>query len=178
MGRWRLDFGLYDFSFIPIETLSVIYEQFLHSAHSEGGGSAGKEKGAYYTPVPLVNFMLEELDSIRPFRHGMRVLDPACGSGAFLVQCYRRIIERDVEFSRGKPMRPARLRELLQRHIFGIDRDEDACRVAELSLTLTLLDYVDPPDLRRTPQFRLPKLHGTNIHQGDFFDPAASWARE
>ena len=174
-GQMALDFGLYDFSFIPIETLSVIYEQFLHSSHSEGGVSAGKEKGAYYTPVPVVNFMLEELDSIRPFRHGMRVLDPACGSGAFLVQCYRRIIERDVEFSPGKPMRPARLRELLQRHIFGIDRDEDACRVAELSLTLTLLDYVDPPDLRRTPQFRLPSLHGTNIHQGDFFDPAASW---
>jgi len=84
-GQLALDFGLYDFSFIPIETLSVIYEQFLHSPRARDGGSAGKEKGAHYTPVPLVNFMLEELDSIRPFRDGMRVLDPACGSGAFLV---------------------------------------------------------------------------------------------
>ena len=174
-GQLALDFGLYDFSFIPIETLSVIYEQFLHSPRSEGSESPGKEKGAYYTPLPLVNFMLEELDSFRPLRENMHVLDPACGSGEFLVQCYRRIIEQDSEFKPGTPMRPARLRDLLERHIFGIDRDEDACRVAELSLTLTLLDYVHPPDLRRTPQFRLPNLHGTNIHQGDFFDPAAEW---
>jgi hypothetical protein len=174
-GQLALDFALYDFSFIPIETLSVIYEQFLHAPRPEGGASAGKEKGAYYTPLPLVNFMLEELDSFRPLRENMRVLDPSCGSGAFLVQCYRRIIEQDSEFKPGTPMRPARLRDLLERHIFGIDRDGDACRVAELSLTLTLLDYVDPPDLRRTPQFRLPNLHGTNIHHGDFFDPDAAW---
>ena len=177
-GQLALDFGLYDFSFIPIETLSVIYEQFLHSPKSDGSPSRGKARGAYYTPLPLVNFMLEELDSLRPFREGMRVLDPACGSGSFLVQCYRRVIEQDDEFQPGKPMRPARLRELLEQHIFGIDLDGDACRVAELSLTLTLLDYVHPPDLSRTPSFQLPNLHGENIHQGDFFDPNAAWRKE
>jgi len=174
-GQLALDFGLYDFSFIPIETLSVVYEQFLHSPKPDGAASRGKTEGAYYTPIPLVNFMLEELHSLRPFQQGMRVLDPACGSGAFLVQSYRRIIEQDEEFEPGTPMRPARLRKLLERHVFGIDRDPDACRVAELSLSLTLLDYVYPPDLRRTPSFRLPDLHGTNIHQGDFFDPDAEW---
>jgi hypothetical protein len=97
-GQLALDFGLFDFSFIPIETLSVIYEQFLHSPKPGGGTSRGKAEGAYYTPLPLVNFMLEELDSLRPFQEGMRVLDPACGSGAVLVQCYRRIIEQDREF--------------------------------------------------------------------------------
>jgi len=101
-----------------------------------------------------VNFMLEELDAIRPLKQGMRVLDPACGSGAFLVQCYRRVIEQDEEFQPGEPMRPARLRTLLERHIFGVDRDADACRVAELSLSLTLLDYVDPPDLESCPPSR------------------------
>ena len=67
----------YDFSCIPIETLSVVYQQFLHS---EG---KGKDAGAYYTPIPLVNFILDELDARRPFQKGMRVLDPSCGSGAF-----------------------------------------------------------------------------------------------
>ena len=172
-GQLALDFEAYDFSFIPIETLSVIYEQFLHAPTE--GASPGKNIGAYYTPIPLVNFMLEELDSLHPFRKGMRVLDPSCGSGAFLVQCYRRIIEHDEEFTPGQPMRPSRLRDLLQEHIFGIDRDRDACRVAELNLSLTLLDYVDPPDLERTPQFMLPNLHGSNIFEGDFFDPDASW---
>ncbi len=55
-GQLHLDFQPYDFSFIPIETLSVIYEQFLHA---EG---KGRDSGAYYTPVPLVNFMLQELE--------------------------------------------------------------------------------------------------------------------
>jgi hypothetical protein len=174
-GQLSLDFDAYDFSFIPIETLSVIYEQFLHAPEDKADATRGRTQGAYYTPIPLVNFMLEELDALHPFKEGMRVLDPACGSGAFLVQWYRRIIEQDDEFQPGRPMRPARLRELLERHIFGIDRDEDACRVAELSLSLTLLDYVDPPDLERTPRFRLPELHGTNVFHGDFFDPEAQW---
>jgi len=174
-NQLALDFDIYDFSFIPIETLSVIYEQFLHAPTADGSPTKGKAQGAYYTPIPVVNFMLEELDSLHPFKHGMKVLDPACGSGAFLVQCYRRIIEQDEEFAAGKAMRPARLRELLEEHIFGIDRDLDACRVAELSLSLTLLDYVDPPDLMRYSTFQLPNLHNKNIFQGDFFDPDADW---
>jgi len=175
-GQLVLDFGIYNFSLIPIETLSVIYEQFLHAPNTQGT-STGKQRGAFYTPIPLVNFMLGELDSLHPFQKGMKVLDPSCGSGAFLVQCYRRIIEQDEEFVPGEPMRPAHLRDLLQSHIFGIDRDGDACRVAELSLSLTLLDYVDPPDLESTPKFQLPDLHGKNIFEGDFFDEGAEWRR-
>jgi hypothetical protein len=174
-GQLSLDFDVYDFSFIPIETLSVIYEQFLHAPNPDGSPTKGKSQGAYYTPIPVVNFMLEELDALHPFQHGMKVLDPACGSGAFLVQCYRRIIEQDEEFDAGKAMRPARLRTLLEEHVFGIDRDLDACRVAEFSLSLTLLDYVDPPDLMRYSTFQLPSLHHENIFHGDFFDPDAVW---
>ena len=89
-------FDIYDFSFIPIETLSVIYEQFLHRTLRPSGKSEGRVKGAYYTPVPLVNFMLDKLDSRKPLQPGMRVLDLSCGSGAFLVQCYRKLIERQL----------------------------------------------------------------------------------
>lgn len=168
-GQLHLDFQPYDFSYIPIETLSVIYEQFL--------ASEGKDKasGAYYTPIPLVNFMLAELDDYRPLKPGMRVLDPACGSGAFLVQCYRRLIERHLQEDPSQPLRPTELRDLLIKHIFGVDRDPNACRVAVLSLVLTMLDYVKPPDLQSTPTFKLPDLHNRNIFHGDFFDPQASW---
>lgn len=171
-GQLHLDFKCYDFSYIPIETLSVIYEQFL--------ASEGKDKasGAYYTPIPLVNFMLSELDDYRPLQQGMRVLDPACGSGAFLVQCYRRLIERRLQENGSKPLRPAELRDLLVKHIFGIDHDANACRVASLSLILTMLDYIKPPDLQGTPNFKLPDLHNRNIFHGDFFDPGSSWCRE
>lgn len=170
-GQLHLDFQHYDFSYIPIETLSVIYEQFL--------ASEGKDKasGAYYTPIPLVNFMLAELDDHRPLVPGMRVLDPACGSGAFLVQCYRRLIERRLRESPNPSLRPAELRDLLVKHIYGVDHDENACRVAALSLVLTMLDYIKPPDLQSTPNFKLPDLHGRNIFHADFFDPEASWCR-
>lgn len=169
-------FDIYDFSFIPIETLSVIYEQFLHSTLRPSGKSEGRVKGAYYTPVPLVNFMLDKLDSRKPLQPGMRVLDLSCGSGAFLVQCYRKLIERRLqELDRG--LRPAELGRILTNHIFGVDIDEDACQIAELSLALTLLEYVDPPDLTET-RFRLPALRGRNIFCANAFEDDSPWYRE
>ena len=176
-GTWQLhlDFQAYDFSYIPIETLSVVYEQFLHTPEEPGGKSKARETGAYYTPIPLVNFMLSELESRRPWQKGTRVFDPACGSGAFLVQCYRRMIETEFPASAVAQPRPTELRELLTRHVFGVDVDSDACSVTELSLILTLLDYVDPPDLENLPQFKLPELRGQNIFCANFFDEGGPW---
>lgn len=174
-GSWQqhLDFQAYDFSYIPIETLSVIYEQFLHTPVPGSEVNRGREAGAYYTPLPVVNFMLAEMDDRSPLKRGMRVLDPAAGSGAFLVQCYRRLIER--EYPPGStPPGPIKLRELLEENIFGIDSDLDACSVTELSLTLTLLDYVIPPDLENDKRVRLPSLRGTNIFCENFFETNAS----
>lgn len=112
--------------------------------------------------------MLSQLDNDLPLRRGMRIFDPTCGSGAFLVQCYRRLIEQ--EFPGDAKPKPGQLRDLLQESIFGIDLDPDACSVAELSLVLTLLDYIDPPDLEPPfHNFKLPCLRGENIVTGDFF---------
>ncbi len=169
-------FDIYDFSFIPIETLSVIYEQFLHSTLRPSGKSEGRVKGAYYTPVPLVNFMLDKLDSLRPLEPGMRVLDLSCGSGAFLVQCYRKLIERRL-LETERHLRPEDLGRLLTNHIFGVDIDPDACQIAELSLALTLLEYVDPPDLTRT-RFQLPALRERNIFCANAFEDDSPWYRE
>jgi hypothetical protein len=172
-------FDAYNFSHIPIETLSCVYEQFLHGVKEADGSSRGRTLGAYYTPLPLADYVLSEMERQRPLKSGMRVLDPACGSGAFLVQCYRRLIEKQRRLE-GRELKKVELRELLTRHIFGIDRDDDACRIAELSLILTLLDYVAPPDLEDTT-FKLPSLRGRNVFgptsdaegnslNADFFD--------
>lgn len=174
-GQLHLDFEPYDFSFIPIETLSVIYEQFLHLPEAGRHLSRGRESGAYYTPIPLIAFIQEELERRRPLTQGMTILDPACGSGAFLVQCYRRLIEQQLR-QKEVPLQPGLLREMLTTQIFGVDRDGDACRVAELSLILTLLDYITPPDLESNPTFALPNLRNTNIFEADFFDPDSAWA--
>jgi len=164
-------FDIYDFSYVPIETLSVVYQQFIHQKGQQ------KEKGAYYTPVHLVNFMLDELSAKKPLKEGMKVFDPSCGSGAFLVQCYRRLVE-SVRRTQSK-LNPTKLRTLLIDHIFGLDADKEACLVAELSLSLTLLDYIEPPDLKTYPTFKLPKLHNKNIFhcEGGFFDDESLWAK-
>ena len=163
-------FDAYDFSFIPIETLSIIYEQFLHAQ----SGTSGRGQGAYYTPLPIVSFIVEKLDQRKPLQTGTRIFDPSCGSGAFLVYAYRKLIEKHRARNGGARPKLTELRELLVRHIFGVDIDPDACSVAELSLILTLLDYAHPPDLSTT-SFQLPVLRGRNIHKGDFFEESAPW---
>jgi hypothetical protein len=182
--QWQLhlDFKAYNFSYIPIEVLSVIYEQFLHAPEKDGAKSRGRSLGAYYTPIPVVNLMLSELEDRCPLRRGMRVFDPACGSGAFLVQAFRRLIEKEYPPS-GKRPTVSDLRGLLEGHFFGIDTDIDACGVTRLSLVLTLLDtlldYVYPPDLEmdghpgRKPL--LPDLR-ENIRRANFFQDG-DWQR-
>jgi hypothetical protein len=172
-GQLSLDFKAYNFEYIPIETLSIVYQQFLHV---EG---KGRGRGAYYTPIHLVNYILDELDSKRPFQKGIKALDPACGSGAFLVQCYRRLVEREQAKNPGKQLQPSELRYLMTNHIYGMDVDEDACGITELSLILTLLDYVDPPDLEKPgyKKFKLPALRNRNIFccKDGFFKPNSEW---
>lgn len=168
-GQYHLDFSAYDFAHIPIETLSVVYEQFMHD---EG---TAKQKGAFYTPVPLIDFMVAELQATRPLRDGMRVLDPACGSGAFLVQCYRTLVEAKRQELGSLPS-PVELRRLLIEHIYGVDSDGEACRVAGLSLSLALLDYIeDIPSEANLRRFKLPDLHNQNIFEADFFDPKSAF---
>ncbi|MFC1783602.1 class I SAM-dependent DNA methyltransferase [Planctomycetota bacterium] len=176
-GGWQLhlDFQAYDFSYIPIEVLSIVYEQFLH----QGTGSRGKSAGAYYTPIPVVNLMLSELEEKRPLKRGMRVWDFACGSGAFIVQAFRRLIEKEYPPGKNGKPDPIDLRELVEEHFFGVDTDPDACGVTKLSLILTLLDYVHPPDLENNRPGRKPKLPdlNKNILCGNFFDDEADWQR-
>ena len=118
--------------------------------------------------------MLAEMEERQPLQRGMCVIDPSCGSGAFLVQCYRRLIEKEI--SSGITLQPAELRELLVKHIYGIDIEEDACNIAELSLILTLLDYIHPPDLEdQRRNFKLPALRNQNIFRGNFFDETQDW---
>ena len=175
-GQLHLDFSAYDFSYIPIETLSEVYEQFLHSQEAVENRPSGRERGAYYTPIALVDYMVNQMETIAPFSPGMKVLDPACGSGAFLVQCFRRLIERKLQEQDSLNVRPVELRELLTSSIFGVDSDIDACQVTELSLLLTMLDYVDPPDLQST-RFKLPTLRDQNIFCCDAFDLESKWAQ-
>ncbi len=122
---------------------------------------------------------MDELHAKRPLDRVTKIFDPACGSGAFIVQCYRRLIEQEIKGGHEKRLRPSQLGELLVDNIYGMDIDEDACGITELSLVLTLLDYVDPPDLEKPAyrNFKLPLLRNHNIFHSEngFFEPAAEF---
>jgi methylase of polypeptide subunit release factors len=172
-GQLHLDFDVYDFSYIPIETLSSIYEQFLQS---QGLAHAA---GAIYTPEPVADYLLCELNGFKTLDIGMKVLDPCCGSGVFLVLAYRRLIEIELAKRENGRLKPTELRKILCDSIYGVERNQDACYVAEFSLLLTLLNYLEPPDLHRNKQFKFPSLHNTQIFECDFFDNDSDfWERK
>ena len=106
----------------------------------------------------------------KKLQRGMRILDPACGSGVFLVLAYRRLIEKEME-RRGERLLPEELRAILMESIYGVERELDACFVTEFSLILTLLHYIEPPELHKNLAFQFPVLHNKQIYHGDFFDP-------
>jgi restriction-modification enzyme MmeI-like protein len=184
----HLPFRAYDFKHIPVEMLSMIYEQFLRwdteeeaEAETEEAEPTGEREepteqetraqksGVVYTPVFLADYVLSEAERVRPLEPGMRVLDPACGSGVFLVLAFRRLIESRYR-QLGRGLTPPELKQLLTQSIFGIEREAAACAVAEFSLLLTLLHYCDPPDLLGRKDFQFPSLRGRNILEENFFD--------
>lgn len=166
------DFKIYDFEYIPTETLSFIYELFLKAQ------DRSSQTGAFYTPEWLADYVLSEVDTFKSLKRGMKILDPACGSGIFLVLAYQRLIEEELKLraeanpdkSREVRLKPEELRDILVESIYGVEIEEDACRVTELSLILTLLNYINPPALQENENFRFPNLNGQNIYHADFFD--------
>lgn len=179
-GQIHLPFAAYDFSFIPVELLSAIYEQFLHAEGSKGSKTkrpakeAGnpEKQGAHYTPEPLADYLVSEVASVRPLKAGMKILDPCCGSGVFLVVAFRRLVELECERRQRKSLPAGELKRLLETSIFGVERNETACQIAGFSLLLALLSHVEPPELHRRKTFKFPRLIGNNLFVQDFFDPA------
>jgi len=175
-----LDFQAYDFSFIPIELLSSIYEQFLNDKESDlpprrRNDPAGRRggDGVVYTPEPLADYVLSEIETVRPLKTGFRILDPCCGSGVFLVLAYRRLIELKWR-EQGQCPTPPTLNQILTENIFGVEKDREACHITAFSLLLTLLSYLDAPELQDSKDFQFPTLVDHNIFHADFFDANCS----
>lgn len=172
-------FPLYDFSVIPIEFVSNVYEHFIGTDEAEKKKNKEKDKqreqGAYYTPKFLVDYVLEKTVGKHlkdnPVASTCRVLDPACGSGIFLVETLRRLILRyqslHPDFESNTEQYKEALRQIVRTNIFGIDIDQNAVDVAIFSLYITLLDYQTPADIEN---FKLPPIRNTNFFVADTFD--------
>jgi hypothetical protein len=166
-------FDIYDFSIIPVEFISNVYEHFIGSENQA-------KKGAYYTPVFLVDYIIketvEEYFDTNTKEYNCKVLDPACGSGIFLVQALRRMIERyqkiyKIDSTTTQGFKDI-LRKLAEENIYGIDQDDNAINVAVFSVYLALLDYQEPKEIEN---FKFPKLINRNFFNSDFFDLSAGF---
>jgi type I restriction-modification system DNA methylase subunit len=150
------DWRLFDFSIIQIELLSEIYENFLFKTDPE----LKKKTGTYYTPPSLVEFILNEKLPINTGQqnYNVRILDPSCGSGIFLVESFKRLVRRYENKHNEKLTDFDKLQKLLTDNIFGIELHPQAIKVAAFSLYLALVDKLDPKDLWQKKKHRLPNL--------------------
>jgi SAM-dependent methyltransferase len=145
-GQMTLGFWAYDFRFIPVETISAIYEEFMKDADL----TKRRNEGAYYTPRHLAETALHvALENRYTKAKGWRVLDPACGSGIFLVGMFNLLAEqwRRENSTRRKQTKAQALLEILLRQIRGVDVNLDACRIATFSLYLALFEKLHPIDV-------------------------------
>jgi type I restriction-modification system DNA methylase subunit len=177
----QTSFWPYDFAAIPIEAISAIYERFLKSSD--------KLEGAFYTPRFLAELVLDVALAASPSLLGLRCLDPACGSGIFLVGMFNRMAE---EWKGANPearndRRARELRKVLC-SLHGVDINPTACRITSFSLYLAYLDQLSPRDIQELRQngHKLPRLiHDSkaarrgkvegNIWRADFFAEGADY---
>ena len=136
----------YRFDLIPVELISAIYEQFVHSA---GGETDPQADGVYYTPLAAVSLILDQV--MEGITGNETVLDITCGSGVFLVEALRRLVKARV--GSGKRTRRV-IREVLYKQIYGVDISPAAIQVAAFSLYLAALELDPAPHDARGIKFR------------------------
>lgn len=165
----------YEFSAITSDILGSAYEQFLgsvislsksHRASVEQKPEVRHAGGVYYTPKYIVDFIVEstlgeKLAKTTPLQAKLRVLDPACGSGSFLVGAYEYLMRWALDwYVKHDPKKFAHAvyspnpnaetpnyrltiaekKRLLLAHIFGVDIDANAVEVTKLNLMLKALE--------------------------------------
>lgn len=154
---WRL----YSFRDLPVELISHIYQLFVHDSDT-----------AVYTPPFLVRLMLQEaLSWERLDRLQARdeiILDPACGSGVFLVEAYKRLVLHWRSRNDWKRPRTNDLKRLLKK-VHGIDSEQGAIELAAFSLCLALCDALEPEEIRASIKL-FPQLAGRTLHWSCFFE--------
>jgi len=196
----------YEFSVLPADILGHIYEQFLgkvirltagHHAKVEDKPEVKKAGGVYYTPTYIVDYIVNHtvgqlLEGKTPQKASkLRILDPACGSGSFLLGAYQTLLdwhldwysEHDAEkHAKGRQpkifhgpggdwrLTTAEKKRILLNNIYGVDIDTQAVEVTKLSLLLKVLEGENEEtigqSLRLFHERALPDL-GENIKCGN-----------
>lgn len=161
----------YEFSMISPEILGNIYEQFLgktitltkgHRAKIIEKPEVKKAGGVYYTPNFIVKYIVENtvgelLKGKTPNKvSNIKILDPACGSGSFLLEAYQYLLDWHLDYYRNLEKPPKNTifqakngeyyltiqekKRILLNNIYGVDLDVNAVEVTKLSLLLKVLE--------------------------------------
>ena len=190
----------YAFLYIPSDILGQVYERFLgkvirlttgHQAKVEEKPAVRKAGGVYYTPTYIVDYIVKNtvgklVENKNPQAvAALKVVDPACGSGSFLLGAYQFLLdwhlhwysaaENEPEVAEknkaivrvgdGYRLTTTKKKEILVNNIFGVDIDAQAVEVTKLSLLLKVLENASG-QLELGMERVLPDL-GNNIKCGN-----------
>lgn len=157
LSFWRS----YSFKDLPVELISHIYQLFVSNT-----------KSSVYTPPALVRLLLDEvLDWSRLDRliaNDEVIFDPACGSGIFLVEAYRRLVLHWRSRNGWRRPTPEVLRDLVKR-VRGTDLEQGAVELAAFSLSLALCDELTTQQIQKSRKL-FPELIGKTIVNSCFFE--------
>lgn len=145
------------FNAIPIDLVSSIYQQFARSSALDEANA----QSLHYTPVELVHLTLDPV--FEQFPTDGTVIDPACGSGAFLVEAFRRLVWRASE---GRPASRDTVRKVLYGQLFGIDINRSALGIAAFSLYLAALELDEDP-INDLADLKFDRLIGRTLFEAD-----------
>ena len=151
----------YQFDVIPVELISSIYEQFAHTDSSTP--NTDSKNDVFYTRLSLVSLVLDEV--MEGLTGEETVLDLTCGSGVFLVEALRRLV--NLRSNGDKPSREL-IRCTLHQQIYGVDISEAAVHVAAFSLYLAALELDPDPHSPQTLKFE--PLIGKTLIVGNAWD--------
>jgi len=166
----------YVFKLIPTDILGQVYERFLgkvihltagHQARVEEKPEVRKAGGVYYTPTYIVEYIVQNtvgklLEKKTPKEAAeLKIVDPACGSGSFLLGAYQCLLDWHVDwYNRNEPekwvkgaspavyqaqggewkLTTAEKKRILLANLHGVDIDPQAVEVTKLSLLLKVLE--------------------------------------
>ena len=155
----------FDFTNVDRDILGDVYQGYLPSDER-------KRLGEFYTPKEVIEYILDAVGytSMNEIR-GKKILDPACGSGGFLVEATRRLIERykKVGFNFQDADSVRQIIDGCINSIYGLDIHPFACFIAEINILFQLVDLYHVVR-RQDRYYKLPRL---NIYRTDSLMPAS-----
>ena len=211
----------YEFSVFDVEILGNIYEQFLgktirltasHQAKIENKPEVKKAGGVYYTPKYIVDYIVKNtvgeivgacggVPKTPKEIEKIKILDPACGSGSFLLGAYQMLMNYHLEYyTKDKNIKKSlkenkiyQIKEneyrltieekhrILLNNIFGVDIDSQAVEVTKLSLLLKLMEGESQEsagmlfkfsDIKMLPDLSENIKCGNSLIGSDFYETA------